>query len=714
MKQLLVALTVLVSVISGAVEPYRICGNGVFKNFNTYGNVRAEKAKALDGRECIHVQFGGVNAQKAGAVQFFLKPDEVKNPEAYNAITVFYKGDGGTGNFVVHIGDKKNNSWTWNGKCWEPAAAISCVEDGWLKKILYLKDFKYTGASKDVPLPEVKNLRNLQLAIGRQLTDASKKFSDFHILGIAYEKDPKEEYIPAPKKTENKPVAQKKKVKPSETKASSYALPSWIDWDLQKHFQKNTASRSSISLNNYWQFRPVPESLVARVVKEKKGILPPIPESVPKDGFSYYTRVPGRWDGTGYRMRDANRKIVERIDGNLPADYVQGWLRRGFFVPESWKGKRIQIQLKGIGEQGAVFVNGVSCGNFSKTGTMEIEDAVLFGKNNDLSIFVQYPSLPTKPSHGRHKEFMSPGMGAAWWYRWHEGVGLTEDVWLHVLPKQLALNDLRIVPDVSHGGVGADAELVNKTGEKRNLTVSGKILDGSKTVLELPAKTVNVPPGQSLRIGVSGLWKNPVCWSPDNPKQFDFVFTLRSPDGAVLDELRDTFGYRELTIRNGNFYLNGKKIRLKFKSSQFRFGALEEDELRKMLKELKAMHFNGLILEAMNERTVRACNEMGMMIALRHVMPALVRGGTYLPGVPSHGYPFEVYLSPRYAAAKKELESTLTEIVCTFRNDPSVVFWMLNPLLCWNPEWINPNKIDAEQAPNDLIRASMDPAAGLE
>ncbi|MDR0932284.1 MAG: hypothetical protein LBM70_04600 [Victivallales bacterium] len=700
MKKALFLFGVLFALASYAVEPYAVFGKAA--NFNTYGNAKAERQE----NGTLRLQLGGVNDGKGGALQFFLKAGEVKAEEAYDSVTVTYRGDGGTGSFVLIVTTDSKHTYVWNGKIWEPSAAIACHDTGTLKRVFLLKDFQYAGSGNTQELkPEA--IRSLHLAIGPQLTDPSRKLISIEILGVAFEKGAKEEYTPAPKESTQEKAPAKPLPSPTVTSPFAYNLPSWINWDVQKHFQKNTATRNSISLNNYWQFRPIPESLVARVMKERKGVLPPFPEAVPQDGFDQYIRVPGRWDGNGYRMRNAEKSPITKINNELPAEYTQGWLRRSFYAPETWRGKNIRLQLGGIGEQAAVFLNGVPCGNFSKTGVAEIGDAVFFGQSNNLSIFVQYSTLPVSPTHARHKEFMNPGMGATWWYNWHDGAGLTEDVWLHVLPKTVMMNDLRAIPEVSKGRLRADTEVINHDTESQKLILSGKVLDGAETVLEFPREIITLKPGETLRCGLDTAWNNAVCWSPDNPKLYDLQLTLRDTKGNIVDELQDRFGYRELTVKDGDFLLNGTKIRLKFESCQFRFGSLEEDELRRILTELKKMHFNGIILESMSERVVRVCNEIGMMIAIRHVMPSLVRGGVYLPGVPNHGYPFEVYLSPRFAKAKAELESTLEEIVRTFRNSPAIVIWMTNPLLCWNPEWINPNLIDVDRPENDLVRATM-------
>lgn len=131
------------------------------------------------------------------------------------------------------------------------------------------------------------------------------------------------------------------------------------------------------------------------------------------------------------------------------------------------------------------------------------------------------------------------------------------------------------------------------------------------------------------------------------------------------------------------------------------------EDIRNILLALKRLHFNGILYESLDSRTLELCDKLGMLAAIRHVMPPLVRNGECLPGVPNQGIPFAAYLSNRCAGARKDLEEAISGIVRKFRNHPSVVIWMLNPLLCWNPNWINPNTIDAEPRQSNVMLASL-------
>ena len=215
-----------------------------------------------------------------------------------------------------------------------------------------------------------------------------------------------------------------------------------------------------------------------------------------------------------------------------------------------------------------------------------------------------------------------------------------------------------------------------------------------------------IPAGKGKRLHLRTEWKKGEFWTPENPKLYRLVFSVFR-DGVLLDQVSDRFGFRELTVRGSEFLLNGVPRRLKFFSNQADYTKWNDETIRDFFLLLKEMHFNGIIFQSLDRRVVRIANELGVMIAMRDVLPKLVRNGVYLPGVDNIGYPSEIYLSGKLLPARREFERTIRGIVSKFRNDPSIVIWAINPLLCYNPEWINPNEIDRERAQNDLTTATL-------
>lgn len=483
--------------------------------------------------------------------------------------------------------------------------------------------------------------------------------------------------------------------------------PAWVDWSAEAAHREDTRLRRNLCLNNVWQFTPRPESLVKKVIAAG-GTLPPPPAAPPEPDGRWYGKVPGRWDARGnFYLRDAEKHPVETIDGESRSDYMQGWYRRTVLIPEEWRGKKLFLDFDGISERATVFVNGKPGSPLLKTGREDITDRVRFGAENDLAVFVEILSLPVKPDHARFREFATPGMGTRWWYGWRPGPGISGDIRLRAVPAGLRSDKVFVRTDVGARTLAVSAELRNETSAELSAQVSAEVCDDSGAVFRIPARTVSVPAGQSVAVEISGRWETPRLWSPEQPALYTLAFRTADRNGTPLDEERVRFGFRDFTVGPDGFRLNGKKVRLVFDSSQFNYDRLTDGELRRAFAELRKMNFNGLIAETVDERVYRMADESGLMIAMRHVFPPLVREGVYLPGVPNRGYPAGIYLSRKLAGAKAELEAAVREIVEKFRNHPSLVIWAINPLLCYNSEWINPNRIDMDRAANDIIRASL-------
>ena len=64
--------------------------------------------------------------------------------------------------------------------------------------------------------------------------------------------------------------------------------------------------------------------------------------------------------------------------------------------------------------------------------------------------------------------------------------------------------------------------------------------------------------------------KNHQIWSPENPNLYEFEIKLQkvnisNKDTIIteLDRIKETFGFREFTVKNNKFYLNDKPLYLK-------------------------------------------------------------------------------------------------------------------------------------------------------
>ena len=711
MKRILFSL-LLLSLVSLYAEPYELFRAGKDKTGH-YGNVSVEKTVENE-RHAVRIRFGAQNKIFSGAVVLRgISFSNIPQNTGFDRIVLTFKGNGEPGNFVLLLTDSAGGEWCWNGIRWQGSASISSATDFWQRRVFLAKDFKPQNDKAKGGAPDLHKLQNIQLAVGSRLKSPDERRADFQLASIAL--DDREQGGPvedwnSKETVEGETLVQKHSVTLDESAfkmipESEYRLPPWVNWDLQRAYRSGSALRATVSLNNYWQFSPVAASDSQKLIRSGRPL--PSAGKIPQ-GKTLYAPVPGTWDTqSGTPVLDVVKKRAKAQNGVSLSNFAQGWYRRALNIPESWKEKQILLQLDAVSDEAHVFVNGIPSGApVIGSGSVDITPFLKPGVSNDLAIFVQYNGFPFDKSHGKYEEFRKHPACGDWWFGWHNGPGLADDVSLLVIPKEEQLDDLRIVSSVQNGTLQADASFVNRTGKSGEYVFRATVYHKDREVLHLPPLRKTVKAGQKVRIPLISQWEKPILWSPEKPELLRLVFTV-SRNGKVLDRLEDRFGFRELTIRGADFYLNGIPRRLKFFSNQVPYTKMPEESIRTYLKLWKEMNFNGIIYESPDRRVVRIADEVGLLVAMRGVLPKLVRNGVYLPGVSNSGYPAEIYLSGKLRTARQEHERAIRGIVSKFRNNPSIVIWAINPLLCYNPEWINPGLLGSESAPNDLTTATL-------
>lgn len=711
MKRILFSL-LLLSLVSLYAEPYELFRAGKDKTGH-YGNVSVEKTVENE-RHAVRIRFGAQNKIFSGAVVLRgISFSNIPQNTGFDRIVLTFKGNGEPGNFVLLLTDSAGGEWCWNGIRWQGSASISSATDFWQRRVFLAKDFKPQNDKAKGGAPDLHKLQNIQLAVGSRLKSPDERRADFQLASIAL--DDREQGGPvedwnSKETVEGETLVQKHSVTLDESAfkmipESEYRLPPWVNWDLQRAYRSGSALRATVSLNNYWQFSPVAASDSQKLIRSGRPL--PSAGKIPQ-GKTLYAPVPGTWDTqSGTPVLDVVKKRAKAQNGVSLSNFAQGWYRRALNIPESWKEKQILLQLDAVSDEARVFVNGIPSGApVIGSGSVDITPFLKPGVSNDLAIFVQYNGFPFDKSHGKYEEFRKHPACGDWWFGWHNGPGLADDVSLLVIPKEEQLDDLRIVSSVKDGTLQADASFANRTEKSGDYVFRATVYHKEKEVLHLPTLRKTVGAGQKVRIPLLSQWEKPILWSPEKPELLRLVFTV-SRNGKVLDRLEDRFGFRELTIRGADFYLNGIPRRLKFFSNQVPYTKMPEESIRTYLKLWKEMNFNGIIYESPDRRVVRIADEVGLLVAMRGVLPKLVRNGVYLPGVSNSGYPAEIYLSGKLRNARLEHERSIRGIVSKFRNNPSIVIWAINPLLCYNPEWINPGLLGSESAPNDLTTATL-------
>lgn len=271
------------------------------------------------------------------------------------------------------------------------------------------------------------------------------------------------------------------------------------------------------------------------------------------------------------------------------------WYKRTFSVPEVYKNQRTLLHFGAVDYGCTVMVNGKTV-SFHEGGqvsfTVDITGEIMFDKENEviLRVFDHHADL----EQPRGKQYWEEEPKSIFYT---QSTGIWQSVWLEFVPASY-VESVRITPLFDEKSVQFEYELQGDP----NLSFESEIFfEGD------PITTVCVKPN-----GLKGSFKvllqnttnkywnfyEDMVWSPENPRLFDVVFTLRSKE-AVVDTVASYFGMRKTSIENGMFLLNNKPYYQKLVLDQ---GYWEESLLTAPTDEAfvedieltKAMGFNGV------------------------------------------------------------------------------------------------------------------------
>ena len=258
--------------------------------------------------------------------------------------------------------------------------------------------------------------------------------------------------------------------------------------------------------------------------------------------------------------------------------------------------------------------------------------------------------------------------------------GITRDVWLKVVNKK-NISQIKIsTPNVSANSAQTKIELTIQSDINTDLDLVCEMFDHNSNLVQEKKESVNLISGiNKAKINLNDI-KNPVLWSPENPKLYQIKLTLFS-NNEKIDEISEKIGYRWFEFRdNGPFYLNGERLLLRGTHRHEDFAGLANaipDSLHrkdmKMIKEMGA-NFVRLAHYPQDPEVYRACDELGLLVW--DELP-WCRGG-----VGNNEW-------------KKNAERLFVEMINQNYNHPSIIIWSVGNEVYWLPERVNGGNIDS-------------------
>ena len=421
--------------------------------------------------------------------------------------------------------------------------------------------------------------------------------------------------------------------------------------------------RDDICLNGLWEFEPL--SLPAGF---KEGV-DPAPELGPMDRTRWDKtpiRVPSPWNVNSFADRDGQGGD-NRCYPSYPAAWEKckmGWLRKKFFLPADWQGRRIQIHFEAVAGDVQVMVNGKVVGRhfgIFLPFNIDVTDAVRSGGENELCVGVRKASLFDRRGNYGRRTYQA---GSFWG---QHIAGIWQDVFIVALP-DVHVSNVFVQPRVDADTLGAEVLLTNERGVEATVSVDAVVVSpGRETAaagLELPARVVRIPAHGEIRVMLSMAVKGRLrLWSTDTPNLYYLVVKVQE-EGRAMDVKSTRFGWRQVSLRESQVLLNGKPIVMRGDSWHFLgipqlsrryaeawYGALRDAGLNAV--RLHAQPYPSFYLDVADEMGILVLDESAMWAS---------DGGPKLD-------------DPLYWQDSKQ---HLTELILRDRNHPSVFGWSVS------------------------------------
>jgi beta-glucuronidase len=262
---------------------------------------------------------------------------------------------------------------------------------------------------------------------------------------------------------------------------------------------------------------------------------------------------------------------------NLQKDelhYYEGcgvYTRTFRYFPQA-EGERLLLRFEGSAYRTTVFLNGKIIGTHDGASTpfnADITDIVK--TDNRIVVSVDASRSPVRVP-----------MENTDWFNYG---GIYRDIYLVRLPP-VYIKDWFVRLGGDFSTVLADVYVADVGGAK----VSGKVH------MEIPelglCHDIPVENGK----GEVVITVKPDLWSPENPKLYDVIFTYNT--GSYADTTRDRIGFRIISVKGQEIFLNGKKVFLSgvcVHEDHFELGKTTSEEIiRATIRDLKEM--NGIYL----------------------------------------------------------------------------------------------------------------------
>lgn len=396
--------------------------------------------------------------------------------------------------------------------------------------------------------------------------------------------------------------------------------PKFVNWSLDGAEARTSPTRTEVTLHGWWRWQ-----------LGKSPYDPPGADWL-------YRKVPNHSHfAESFPPRDDRGNVVAASDprvGKGPLNGRAQWCEREFALPDQWRHRRLVLRIGSLIQESAVWLNGKLLAVLPRVnlgGEWDITELVNWAEPNRLTIF----------SHG-----------------------VDGTISLLAQPRGARIDDAWMTTSWRRKAVQLQARLQCPARLKALLEV--RISHAGRTVKTLRKQLV-LSPGTS-DVLVEAPWPDAMPWSLGRPYLYEYTVALRDPGGRLLDSTFPTrFGFREIWIDDGDFYLNGRPVHFIGHSNCHIVSASELGDpayIRYSLRRFQAANINTITPWQGESRypdltpLLDAADELGVAI---FPIPWLPRG-EYKAETPQR---------------RREWNELHRRYIQRYRQHPSVLAWMI-------------------------------------
>ena len=201
---------------------------------------------------------------------------------------------------------------------------------------------------------------------------------------------------------------------------------------------------------------------------------------------------------------------------------------------------------------------------------------------------------PTDLTQARGKQDWQLQPHSIWYPR---TTGIWQTVWYEIVPAS-SIDFLRWTPNLERWELGLE---VGVLGESDRLRLHVRLSFGELVIADDSYLVASNEVHRRIALSDPGIddFRNELLWSPESPSLIDATLELRSPEGAVLDQVASYTALRSVTTQRDRFILNGRPyyMRLVLDQGYWPDGGLtapDDAALRRDVELACELGFNGV------------------------------------------------------------------------------------------------------------------------